>query len=162
MEPSPFLRLPAELRNEIYECIFCWQEWQVVGSPYEAAVAEACLATQPGITRTCKQIRQETLELYYARNHFCIQLPEADRTEFAISRQIGNAGVHQNVYKRAMVAIRKWVSQTPKAYHVLMKELRIAGYYNSDSESYTRCCVAECKLLKQMLQEHEIGFYGML
>ncbi|KAF7190953.1 hypothetical protein HII31_08112 [Pseudocercospora fuligena] len=59
-----FLELAAELRNRIYE---------------HALVEEHTIAihrnniTQPGLLRTCRQIREETRSMYYCGNNFKIE-----------------------------------------------------------------------------------------
>lgn len=57
MENSPIGALPGELRNLIYE--FALFEPNGVAT-----------ATEPGLLRTCKTIREEAELMFYALNHF--------------------------------------------------------------------------------------------
>jgi hypothetical protein len=56
MDNSPLLRLAPELRNLIYTFVFT--------SQYAVTLHDG--ATQPGLTKTCAQIRRESLSMYFA------------------------------------------------------------------------------------------------
>ena len=60
---SPFERLPAELRNHIYEYAL-----------YEPSGAK--IWNEPSLLYTCKSIRAEAELMYYAINHFTIDIHE--------------------------------------------------------------------------------------
>ncbi|KAK3724906.1 hypothetical protein LTR37_000954 [Vermiconidia calcicola] len=66
-EPSRLQKLPAELRNRIYELVL--PRSNVVYAAFESReyikreIEEP--VTQPALTRTCKQIRAEALALFY-------------------------------------------------------------------------------------------------
>ncbi|KAK5115850.1 hypothetical protein LTR85_009444 [Meristemomyces frigidus] len=81
MDHSPLARLPAELRNEIYELALTqaeavvdigqrW-EWRARGGGiYQVTSIGEALA----ITKTCKQIRQESASIFFSTNTFDIKL----------------------------------------------------------------------------------------
>ena len=71
MERSPLARLPAELRNDIYELVLqAPNTIEVVFTEFGTVRARnARLA----LTATCYAIRSETLTLYYSLNHFVLQ-----------------------------------------------------------------------------------------
>ncbi|KAK7987186.1 hypothetical protein PG996_006213 [Apiospora saccharicola] len=69
--PFRFLDLPPELRNEIY--YFALGEHQTSSEPYGPTTCTAL--APPALTRTNRQIRNETLGLYYSQNRFSFQLP---------------------------------------------------------------------------------------
>lgn len=61
----PLLRLPAELRNEIYRLVLCKNDSIVVSSTgYE----------REGLLSVCKKVRQEALKIYYYENTFHIEV----------------------------------------------------------------------------------------
>lgn len=61
---SPLLRLPAELRNRIYELALTRQ------GPRKMIKAWDRPGRQPGLTRTCRAIRAEALPIFYSINEF--------------------------------------------------------------------------------------------
>lgn len=80
MAPSPFLALPAELRLEIYE--YALQEQSAVGvggsytlsrlAPKVFGGDAAKQATQPPLLGVSRQLRRETLALFYRINTFAL------------------------------------------------------------------------------------------
>ncbi|KAK5727850.1 hypothetical protein LTR17_012393 [Elasticomyces elasticus] len=58
--PKGFFRLPAELRNRIYELVLGDTDNSPAYVPWQVA-----LKHQPGLLEVCKQIRNEALPLYY-------------------------------------------------------------------------------------------------
>ena len=73
----PFTSLPAEIRNRIYE-------YALPSSEDELIIATPCrddlmsLGTQPPITKLSKQVRSETLEMFYANSKFVAYIEEFD------------------------------------------------------------------------------------
>lgn len=67
---SPLLALPAEIRNSIYEYALVlpdtmlWWDNNVLDDTFEP----------PGLLLTCKQIREETIQIYYTQNQFWLLL----------------------------------------------------------------------------------------
>ncbi|KAK5126497.1 hypothetical protein LTR08_004762 [Meristemomyces frigidus] len=61
-----FWNLSPELRNYVYELVVKEASTIDVTSPEQIAVG------QPALTRTCRQIRSESLPLYYGINHFLL------------------------------------------------------------------------------------------
>lgn len=73
MNHSPLLRLSAELRNVIYEHTFTSQY----------AVTLCSGKVQHPLTKTCRQIRHETLPMYYAVTKFNAHLDDGPATPLA-------------------------------------------------------------------------------
>ena len=159
METSPLAKLSPELRSKIYSYIIPTQDVQVIGHPLELAVREEIAAIQPAITRTCKQLRKESLQMYYANNQFRILLPEASDFAFALVMEMSSAQ-HERVFKQGMVAIKEWVTQTPKTCHALIKKVRIAGKYQypDTNGEIISCYAEECENLQKVLRERGVKF----
>ncbi|KAK7914057.1 hypothetical protein PG985_011760 [Apiospora marii] len=66
-----FLDLPPELRNKIY--YLALGEYETSSDPYGPTTCTAL--APPALTRTNRQIRKETLGLYYSQNRFSFKLP---------------------------------------------------------------------------------------
>ncbi|KAK5684036.1 hypothetical protein LTS10_003900 [Elasticomyces elasticus] len=73
MDDSPFARLSPELRNAIYEAAF----------NTEYAITLQDNAIQHGITRTCRQLRRETLHMYYSLARFNAHLDDGPTAPLA-------------------------------------------------------------------------------
>ncbi|KAF2138867.1 uncharacterized protein K452DRAFT_194578, partial [Aplosporella prunicola CBS 121167] len=73
---SPFLRLPAELRNEIYSLLLtsptipALQRKAARCTTYSAARALPRADIHPAILQTCRQIHAEATPMLYGRNTF--------------------------------------------------------------------------------------------
>lgn len=68
-QDAPLLRLPAELRNQIYHYVFS----EAPGTDYEASIEAPILALSKWrpciqLIKTCRQIHQEASKLFY-RGH---------------------------------------------------------------------------------------------
>jgi hypothetical protein len=73
VQDSPLLKLPAEIRNEIWR-------WTVVVPNQLAIYGDN--PKQPAITRTCRQIRQESIGYFYRKNSFTCTIRNYDPTNF--------------------------------------------------------------------------------
>lgn len=69
MELSPFSRLSAELRNEIYELTVILPESIAPAQPGNSNGTNKSV-NLPGILHCCRQIREECLQMFYASNTF--------------------------------------------------------------------------------------------
>lgn len=78
---SPLLRLPAELRNTIYDYALVTDTPLVISGPEPS---------QPGITRACKQTRSESLRIFYTRNSFSCVIQNYDPVVFKQYRKIAD------------------------------------------------------------------------
>lgn len=108
MDTSPFNNLSAELRNLVWEFTVTNTNSDAVNLSEE----------QPAITRTCKQIRNECISMYYARNEFKIDAIQEDRWhEFD-----------------AKISIRKTTNllQHTEKYHCLIPRLHLRIRFYSD------------------------------
>ncbi|KAM3417274.1 hypothetical protein BST61_g5530 [Cercospora zeina] len=70
MENSPFGKLSAELRNNIYKLVLEADKPLAVCSQSP----DLYTAAQPPITRVCRQIREETLQMFYHSNTFAAEI----------------------------------------------------------------------------------------
>jgi len=61
---SPLLRLPSELRNDIYRFSFIQSSDKIMIGPEGLA--------QPGFLRASQQLRRETSSIYYEENRFAM------------------------------------------------------------------------------------------
>ncbi|KAK5127428.1 hypothetical protein LTR85_006767 [Meristemomyces frigidus] len=114
---SRFCQLPAELRNRIYEAVL------IQTDPIQvASVLTAC--TQPAFTRTCTQIREETLSMFYAYNTFIVDTVETGTT--APWKWLQSVGYHNARHIRRLgVRIYKKNHPTnePDRYHATARVL---------------------------------------
>lgn len=60
--------LPAELRNIVYHLVLVLDK--------EVVINTATVRHQRAILQTCKQMREETMKIYYGRNSFRIPVPQ--------------------------------------------------------------------------------------
>ena len=104
MGRSPLARIPPELRNEIYYHAFDGNESINVGPHIE-----------PAITRTCRQLRSETLLLFYKRAIF-------------LGRPIDSDIVYE------------WLSNLDKLKAAAITNLRIKVPHAEDDENNHRPC----------------------
>ncbi|KAI7388471.1 hypothetical protein KC328_g8920 [Hortaea werneckii] len=87
MENSPFTKLSAELRNEIYHLVLYSPEGFSIVYIGNILFEDKVLRNenhqiQPlALTATCKALRTETLQLFYAINTFTFKLKHFDSLE---------------------------------------------------------------------------------
>ncbi|KAK5013629.1 hypothetical protein LTR60_003383, partial [Cryomyces antarcticus] len=65
--PFPFLKLPAELRNLVYRFVLVFQERIAFHHEHATAMAQS---SQPPLTKVSRQIRAESLPVFYGGNWF--------------------------------------------------------------------------------------------
>ena len=76
MTTSPFIELPAELRNRIYEFAV------IESDPIDLIVCcckhcpHMAIVVQPAVTRASRQLREESLPIFYGQNLFLGQAYE--------------------------------------------------------------------------------------
>jgi len=66
--------LPRELRDSIYENVFTPETGEVISIDKHSAYRPQSRAVQPAITRLSRQIRKETLPMFYALSSFELRL----------------------------------------------------------------------------------------
>ncbi|KAL2358816.1 hypothetical protein BJ546DRAFT_27787 [Cryomyces antarcticus] len=71
--PFPFLKLPAELRNVIYNLALV--------ECHTIVMLVRPMTKQPALTRVCRQVRNECLPIYYGKNHFRCDLSDVKRKQ---------------------------------------------------------------------------------
>ncbi|KAM3417275.1 hypothetical protein BST61_g5531 [Cercospora zeina] len=74
MDASPLKKLPAELRNKVFKLAVVADEPIAISSSYPGYD----IATQPPLTRVCRQTRNETLEIFYHFNTFVVEVVSAE------------------------------------------------------------------------------------
>lgn len=83
---SPLLALPAELRNRIYELVLIKEVCiEVIIYCIDGCIIKelqsqhlANRVQQPPLTRTCRQLREESLSIFYTGNVFLIRRSNGD------------------------------------------------------------------------------------
>ncbi|KAK5721187.1 hypothetical protein LTR17_014828 [Elasticomyces elasticus] len=78
-----FMDLPPELRNRIHEYTVqsherCWEETTDIHICYDFQIFAAL---QPAITKVSRQLRRETLAMFYATNSFVVELDRLNTDE---------------------------------------------------------------------------------
>ena len=77
--PFRFLDLPAELRTDVYSCILGYEAMlRIPSGKSERGDRSAGSASQPSLTMVSRQLRNETLPLYYQLNSFKLDLHHKD------------------------------------------------------------------------------------
>ncbi|TKA72565.1 hypothetical protein B0A49_06034 [Cryomyces minteri] len=71
--PFPFLKLPPELRNVIYNLALV--------ECHTVRMLVRPMTKQPALARVCRQVRNECLPIYYGNNHFQRDLIDYDRKQ---------------------------------------------------------------------------------
>ncbi|KAK4892304.1 hypothetical protein LTR27_009138 [Elasticomyces elasticus] len=92
VRPPKFLDLPPEIRDQIYACALKYRERRLKGRPNEFTIqldeaygplkrsypkGQFHPVTQPSLTRVSRQLRTETLSMYYSINSFELRLDDA-------------------------------------------------------------------------------------
>ncbi|KAK3080483.1 hypothetical protein LTS18_000937 [Coniosporium uncinatum] len=98
-QPFRFLDLPAELRNKIYKLAVTTRE---PNSHRTAFLAQH--AHQPAITKASRQIRAESLPLYYSENTIEVDLTDEWEIDDSDDEQ------DEADEKRSVVWFRRWVA----------------------------------------------------
>lgn len=95
--PCRLLGLSAELRNKIYRDVLLEKNWIQVDTrgwpaPVRAVRTDTNVFAQPGLLRTCRQIRAEASSIYYLMNTFGFDVLDCDAEKvIAFCKQ---SGVH--------------------------------------------------------------------
>lgn len=100
MENPPLSRLPAELRNSVYELVLLHDDKYTIDesgrkefdSEYGVAINEVQISNDhgrtwrpPAILRCCRQLRQEASPIYYSGNIFPVTWDAYEHDDDAIS-----------------------------------------------------------------------------
>lgn len=99
---SPLFRLPAELRNAIYEMaltatsVLELEPWRT----------RATAPTQPPLTRTCRAIRAEALPIFYSSNDFLAAICDVE-DEKRLQHWLAAMGSYNRVHL-THVLVRRW------------------------------------------------------
>ena len=79
---SSFSSLPPELRNQIYKLVLV--------SGHRITLFRPHSLVQPALTKTCRQIRRESLGIYYSRNSFYGRIIDYDPTMYIKWRKVAS------------------------------------------------------------------------
>lgn len=136
IEKSPFQKLSAELRNRIWEFAIIEEDPIRVVSPPAGLRATAVDCIQPAITRTCAQIRNEALGMFYAKNTFLLKISCGDDLNLAVGNS-WKPDLEHNVEHHISKACR-WLTNSPRYHHdaisslVLVKHLEYFALHEGD------------------------------
>lgn len=104
--PSLLLSLPAEIRSLIFEYVVACPE-RVTFNPDSLQRQYYSIATQPPITRVSRQVRSESLPIYYETNDFVLHT-EPPKVDDARRWLVCNAA-----YLESMRQISLWLRYVP-------------------------------------------------
>ncbi|KAK5687719.1 hypothetical protein LTS10_001859 [Elasticomyces elasticus] len=82
VRPLQFMELPAEIRNRIHEyTVSHYQKWTLAPGVQDDEIgftgwSDGHAAVQPAITKVSRQLRGETLQMFYATNRFVLDLED--------------------------------------------------------------------------------------
>ena len=108
MDNSPLAKLSPELRNEIWRLCVTLDE---SGTPDTVVNEHRSLGIPPAITRTCKQIRDESYLMFYASNTFALRISNGD--------SLAEFGRREEIFYHSMHTVIAWL-QTAKDMPGLM------------------------------------------
>lgn len=124
MDTSPLGRLPAELRNAIYELALCSTEEICIDARSDMPVIESPPREQhaTALTTVCREVRVECLGVFFGCNQFRVVLPASSSPQFAewkglwywlaqIERQLGllSAVIIDDTADRSRYSSVKWL-----------------------------------------------------
>lgn len=141
MQNSPLEKLPAELRNKIYRLVVSDNKPLTVcaRSPgYHKAI-------QPPITRVCRQIRDESLTMFYHCNEFVFEVTPAEswtETRWDIADRVWE--------------IERWLHSTSENYRAAIRGLLIVCGSNCRAPD----CESMWQVLAEMLESYGYGYGG--
>lgn len=126
MDASPLNKLPAELRNNIYELAL----HNPGGIDIDVMFANKIITAQASqqllaLTETCKQIRQESLPLFYATNTFSFATSDLDIATNPL--RVGHC----------FASVKKWFHGLGEQKAVVNEvEVYLGGWYPYADNSY--------------------------
>ncbi|KAF7195273.1 hypothetical protein HII31_03479 [Pseudocercospora fuligena] len=102
MESSPFGKLSAELRNEIYELALTFEDTLIVTETSASNGLYCSVAHPTALLQTSRQIRSEATKMFYANNSFHItdsdtsHEKEVTRSFSILQRFFNTIGLHNS------------------------------------------------------------------
>ncbi|KAI5365266.1 hypothetical protein Slin15195_G048020 [Septoria linicola] len=119
MEISPMSKLSAELRNEIYRLALTTnKQLTICSSKLHDGRQKKPTATQPPLTKVCKQSRRESLQMFYNLNTFIISVSGAPR---------GSRDLRADFLRQTM-EVALWMRCTEQASHQAISMLKLVVY----------------------------------
>lgn len=98
MDTSPLASIPPEIRHQIYELAFYQSQpiqisWCICRtSPPNTLTSDCGPADLLALTATCKLIREESTQLFYATNTFVMKCKRDDNKTHMLRRFLSNIG----------------------------------------------------------------------
>ncbi|KJX92692.1 hypothetical protein TI39_contig5831g00006 [Zymoseptoria brevis] len=119
MDNCGFGKLSAELRNRIYDQVLPDDDEIEV---YSANLSKPSEDYQPPITQVCREMRAETLPMFYGRNQFVLPLTTEDEH-----------GTHWHVLlENSTDKAEKWLEYNTGALSLLKRSLIISAEFEGD------------------------------
>ncbi|GIZ47085.1 hypothetical protein CKM354_001018600 [Cercospora kikuchii] len=113
MDNSPLGKLSAELRNEVYRLVVSAEKPLVVCKNHSAPELSA---VQPALTRTCRQIREESLGMFYHANTFVMELI----TTMFWGDYVESDSIHQRTKE-----VSAWLQCTSQKHHDTIRHSKL-------------------------------------
>ncbi|KXS99026.1 hypothetical protein AC578_6140 [Pseudocercospora eumusae] len=134
--PCHLLDLAAELRNHIYEYALIEDD---------AITFSRSKIAQPGLLRTCRQIREETRPIYYCRNDFVIMYSCCAYDIRIVRTFFKQAEGFWSNYERLRSELCRVSYQETKLRPIWYKAIAWLKAYHADEVPRYRCnCVRAC------------------
>ena len=147
MDQSTLRKLPAELRNQIYELalqqshgvtveLTCQRNEMLRSrSEYENAwTRRPLLQNSLSLTMTCKAIREESLGLFYSTNNFTLQLNLLNHDTAAALFEIADADHMADIMWRG--SLRRWLASIGEKNHSCLRFVKlIIGFVSPDQST---------------------------
>ena len=113
-----FSKLPAELRNLIWELVVL-RDKRVVRFCSDLKEDEADSAEQPALTRTCSAIRNETIPMFYTMNNFFLEDIRSTRKWLGTLSKLNRERVD-----RVYISYHDWMSYGCRFFESQVPEVR--------------------------------------
>jgi hypothetical protein len=137
MDQSTFAKLAPELRNQIWE--------PCVTAPSSIKIKDIANSDHLNITRTCRQIRAETLLMLYGTNTFELRIDSGDLDRYGNRRPSSdglnlNAGEANHYRRQELRSAIKWLGSKAEGYPARIARLEIVllsnhKHYGGDLEN---------------------------
>jgi hypothetical protein len=109
-ERAGLLDLPQELRDQIYGYLMLKQKTHITMLPHYSCSQSLVSAAQPALCYVNKQIRTETLPIFYSSNLFLAEL--SDDTDLAVAKNWLAAIGNENLRHLRRLALCGWTRVT--------------------------------------------------
>ncbi|GIZ47088.1 hypothetical protein CKM354_001018900 [Cercospora kikuchii] len=175
MENSSLNKLSAELRNEIYELVLAQDKPLVICSEHPNPDSTAI---QPPLTRVCRQIRAEALELFYYCNTFVIEMISSRLWDwddyilwnFPYEPEYETWGEYdmpvpcsqREILERRTYEASEWLECTSQKHHDIIKKVKVmVSTYADDWDHYEEEHVGTYNIKTLVKKLRECGYGGI-